>query len=138
RREVGAPPRKNEDTAGSQPSGCWRSGTGKVELADSAAARAERLMRGERWDVFLAAFASCHRAGHQLGDATGAAGRAGGRTRHPTVTWRAARQHAWQSRGGAHEISRLPSTRCSPVAVPPDMRPTPAGWSGGESVHRFT
>src|SRR6185437_1862032 len=74
RREFGPPPRENEEY-GMLPVGeLLRIRDQQTALIDGVGALAERLMRRQPWDLCLVAFASCHRAGHKLWDATGADG----------------------------------------------------------------
>lgn len=74
RRRFGAPPRENEEYGLLPVEDLLAIRDRQGEVADSVAAVSLELMRRERWDLFLAVFAGCHRGGHKLWDDTGAAG----------------------------------------------------------------
>jgi predicted AlkP superfamily phosphohydrolase/phosphomutase len=74
RREFGAPPRENEEYGLLPVEELLAIRDQQSRVVDSVAGLTLELMRRERWDLFLAVFASCHRAGHKLWDDTGAEG----------------------------------------------------------------
>jgi predicted AlkP superfamily phosphohydrolase/phosphomutase len=74
RRELGPPPRQNEEYGLLPIDELFGIRDQQLALIAGVESLALRLMRQERWDLFLTAFSSCHRAGHKLWDETGATG----------------------------------------------------------------
>jgi predicted AlkP superfamily phosphohydrolase/phosphomutase len=74
RREFGPPPRENEEYGLLPVEELLAIRDRQVAVVDSVAGLSLELMRREPWDLFLAVFASCHRAGHKLWDDTGVEG----------------------------------------------------------------
>jgi predicted AlkP superfamily phosphohydrolase/phosphomutase len=78
RREFGKPGRVEEDFGLLPLERLLAIGAHQCELVDRLGTLAQGLMRRERWDLFLVAFAGTHRGGHKLWDATAVEGAAPG------------------------------------------------------------